>query len=425
MFCDLDCLGIKEGKGLWGEVQKEIVIAGNLLELDVGSIRRLVTPHRSLSVSIPIRRDNGDIEVYEGYRVQYNMFRGPAKGGVRFHPDVNLEEVTALAALMALKTAVVKVPFGGGKGGVACDPSQLSLNELEHVTRRYTWMIYPFIGPEKDIPAPDVNTNPQVMAWMMDAYGILNGYTCLSVVTGKPLEIGGSEGRIEATGLGVIYTVIEAAKKIKLDLSNATAAVQGFGNVGSHAALNLVETGCKIIAVSDVKGGVYNENGLDIPELIKHRDETGSVIGFRDTESLTNEELLTLNCDILIPAALSGVIHSGNADDVKAKLIAEGANGPITMKASSILREKGVFVVPDILANAGGVVVSYFEWAQNIQQYFWKHGQIRERLCQIMTDSFEDVYAVYERKGISMRMATLMLAVERLSKAMNILGLFP
>lgn len=416
---------IKIGEGLWGEVQKEIVTAADMINLDIGSIRRLITPHRSLSVSIPIRRDNGEIVVYQGYRVQYNMWRGPAKGGVRFHPDVTLEDTTALAGLMSLKTAVVKIPFGGGKGGVACDPSQLSQNEIEHITRRYTWMIYPFIGPEKDIPAPDVNTNPQVMAWMMDAYGILNGYTSLSAVTGKPLEIGGSEGRNEATGLGVIYTVIEAAKKLNLDLSNSTAAIQGFGNVGSHAALNLAETGCKIVAVSDVHGGVCNKNGLDIPALIQQRDETGSVVGFKDTDAITNEELLEFDCDILIPAALNGVIRKRNADKIKAKLISEGANGPTTMTASSILKDNGVVVIPDILANAGGVVVSYFEWAQNIQAYFWTHKQVRERLCQIMTTSFNDVYAVYESKKVSMRMAALMLAVERLEKAMNMLGLFP
>ena len=422
---NIESLGIKAGSGLWGEVQKEIVTASGMLNLDEGSIRRLVTPHRSLVVSIPIRRDNGEIVVYEGYRVQYNMFRGPAKGGVRYHPDVTLEEVTALAALMSLKTAVVKVPFGGGKGGVACDPLQMSQIEIEHITRRYTWMIFPFIGPEKDIPAPDVNTNPQVMAWMMDAYGILNGFTSLSVVTGKPLEIGGSEGRIEATGLGVIYTVIEAAKKINFDLSNSTAAVQGFGNVGSYAALHLAETGCKIVAVSDIKGGIYSKMGFNIPEIIKHRDETGSVVGFKGTDLITNEELLTLDCDVLIPAALSSVINDHNAGKVKAKLIAEGANGPITMLGSAVLKDKGVFVVPDILANAGGVVVSYFEWAQNIQQYFWSHEQVRERLRQIMTTSFNDVYALYESKGVTMRTAALMIAVERLAKAMNILGLFP
>jgi len=425
MEVKIEKLGVKLGTDLWGEVQKEIVTAANMLKLDIGSIRRLITPHRSLVVSIPIRRDNGEIEVYEGYRVQYNMFRGPAKGGVRFHPSVNLEEVTALAALMSLKTAVVKLPFGGGKGGVCCDPSQLSQNEIEHVARRYTWMIYPFIGPEKDIPAPDINTNPQVMAWMMDAYGILNGYTSLGAVTGKPIEIGGSEGRVEATGTGVVFTIIEAAKKTNLDLTNATAVIQGFGNVGSNAALNLSETGCKIVAISDIKGGVYNEKGLDIKELVKHRDLTGSVVDFKGTDAITNEELLALECDVLIPAALSGAIHGSNADNVKAKLISEGANGPITMLGSSILRDKGVFVVPDILANAGGVVVSYFEWAQNIQQYFWSHEQVRERLRQIMTSSFNDVYALYESKGVSMRMAALMLAVGRLEKAMNILGLFP
>ncbi len=344
---------------LWQEVQKGIIQAAEWLNLDDNTIKRLIKPQRSLIVAVPIKRDNGDVDIYDGYRVQFNMFRGPAKGGIRFHPSVTLEEVTALAALMVLKTAVVKIPYGGGKGGVACDPSVLSRNEIERIARRYISEIFPFIGPEKDIPAPDVNTNAQVMAWMMDTYSTLKGYTNLGVVTGKPLELGGSEGRQEATGLGVIYTVIEAAKKVNIDLSQSTAAIQGFGNVGSHAAIHLAETGCRIIAASDVQGGIYCEKGLDIPGLIRHSKETGSVVGFNSgSDSITNEELFQLKCDIVIPAALDGVIHAQNASQVQARIVAEGANGPITVEGGRILREHGVFVVPDILANAGGVVVA-------------------------------------------------------------------
>ena len=386
-------------------------------------IEKLKHPERSLLVSVPVQMDDGRIKVFKGFRVQHSTVRGPAKGGIRYHPSVDLDEVTALAAWMTWKCAVMNIPFGGAKGGVECDPAELSLRELEHLTRRYTAEIFSFIGPDRDIPAPDVNTNPQIMAWMMDTYSMQVGHVVPGVVTGKPIAIGGSEGRSDATGLGVVFMVIEAAKKLRMKLDRSTAAVQGFGNVGSSAARSLSREGVKIIAVSDRTGGLHCESGINPFELHRHFLQKGTIADFPGCDRITNEELLALPCDILVPAALENVIHRENAGQVRAKILAEGANGPVTPIADEILKDKGVFVIPDILANAGGVTVSYFEWVQDLQNYFWNEAEINNRLRQLMVSAFKKVMAIADEQRVDNRTAALMLGIGRVMEALQLRGL--
>ena len=386
---------------------------------------RIKYPQRSLIVSVPVRLDNGSIKRFEGFRVQHSTMRGPAKGGVRYHPDVTLDEVKALATWMTWKCAVAGIPYGGGKGGITCNPKEMSERELERLTRRYFSEIMPIVGPEKDIPAPDVYTDAQTMAWMMDTFSVNKGYTVPGVVTGKPLEIGGSLGRESATARGTVYSIENAAKYIGLDLSNATCAVQGFGNAGSMAAKLIKEVGVKVIAVSDSKGGIFDPTGLDPDKVLEHKSKTESVIGYSGSDEISNEDLLTIDCDILIPAALENVITKKNASDIKAKIVAETANGPTTPDADHILEENGVFIIPDILANGGGVAVSYFEWVQNVQHLFWTEEEINKRLREIMDHSFNAVIEVKEKFKAHMRIAANMLGISRVSKAAELRGLYP
>lgn len=397
------------------------------LRLDPGLHKRLRHADRSLVVSVPFETDDGRMEVFQGYRVQHDNALGPTKGGVRYHPEVTLEETTALAMLMTWKCGLMGLPYGGAKGGVRCDPHQLSRRELERMTRRYTAEIFLIIGPEYDIPAPDLGTDEQVMAWMMDTYSMHRGMTVPGVVTGKPVLLGGSLGRREATGRGVSYMVLEATKKRGWHPRELTVAVQGFGNVGSVAARLLTEEGYRVIAISDRNGGIYNPKGLDITRLLLEYQEKagGTVSDYREGDRLTQRELLTLNCDVLIPAALGGQITAANASAVRARMIAEGANAPITPEADEILQEKKILVLPDILANAGGVTVSYFEWVQDLQFYFWNEREINARLKEIMTAAFNHVWDYAEEEGVDLRTAALMLAVKRLAEAKRLRGLYP
>ncbi len=395
------------------------------INLDPDIYNILKKPKRVLIVSIPIRKDDERVKVFTGFRVQHNINRGPAKGGIRYHPTVNLDEMKALAMLMTWKCAVTGIPYGGAKGGIICDPKKLSLGEIEKLTRRYISEIISIIGPEKDIPAPDVNTNPQIMAWIMDTYSMDRGYSVPGVVTGKPLSIGGSLGRNTATARGVMFTLMNTAKKLNLDFFQQRIVIQGFGNVGGNLARLLQREGCKIIAVSDVEGGIYNPQGLDCLKVSKFLTETGSVIGFKDAEQITNQELLSLNCDVLIPAALESQITEENAHKMRAKVIVEAANAPTTPQADKILNEKGVFIVPDILANAGGVTVSYFEWVQGLQSYFWTEREVNLKLRDIMGKAFENVWRTSRERKVSMRMAAYILAVSRVAEATKIRGLYP
>ena len=380
---------------------------------------------REFTVHFPVKMDSGQVDVFTGYRVQHNTIRGPAKGGIRFHPDVTLDETKALATWMTLKSAVVNIPYGGAKGGVACNPKELSQGELERLTRRYASEIAHIIGPERDIPAPDVGTTPQVMAWIMDTYSMIKGYSVLGVVTGKPLSIGGSLGRFEATGRGCVISIKNSAKHLGINLDGATAAVQGFGNVGSVTAILLAREGCKVIAVSDTKGGIYNPGGLDVQGALQHKKSTGSVVGFPGSDTITNPELLALECDILVPAALEDSINAGNASSIKAKMIVEGANGPTTSEADRILCDNGQFVVPDILANAGGVVVSYFEWVQGLQSFFWSEDEVNRQLEAVMDRAFSEVLEISQREKVDMRAAAYILAIKRVDDAWNIRGIWP
>ena len=382
-------------------------------------------PERILTVTVPVRMDDGHIHRFEGYRVQHSMVRGPAKGGIRFHPQVTLDEVKALATWMTWKCAVVNIPFGGGKGGITCDPKRMSQGELERMTRRYTSAILPLIGPQQDIPAPDVYTNSQTMSWIMDTYSMTKGYPIPGVVTGKPICLGGSLGRNEATGRGVFYTIEHACEHLKIQMKGATVVVQGFGNAGSIAAQLLYEAGAKVIAVNDSSSGVYNKNGLDIPELIHMKALTGHVEGFPESEPITPAQLLALECDILVPAALENAIHTDNANAVKAKIIAEAANGPITPAADRIMEAKGIFVIPDILCNAGGVTVSYFEWVQDEQHLFWDAQDVYNRLERVMKTSFRDVLKIHLEHNVSMRIAANMLGIGRVAEAVKIRGIYP
>jgi glutamate dehydrogenase (NAD(P)+) len=395
------------------------------LRLDPDIHQRLRLPRRALVVSIPVLMDSGKTEVFTGYRVHHSTVLGPTKGGIRYAPDVDLGEVSALAMLMSWKCALMGLPYGGAKGGVRCNPRALSVREKEGLTRRYTAEIILLIGPDLDIPAPDLGTDEQTMAWMMDTYSMTQGKSVPGVVTGKPLIVGGSAGRREATGRGIVYVIYQAARHLGYELRDRKVAVQGFGNVGSVAARLLWREGCVIVAVSDVKGGIYSPGGLDIRQLEAHIAEAGTVVGFPGTEPVTNEELMTLPCDILVPAAVGGQIHAGNADRVKAGLIAEGANGPTTPEADVILKDRGVTVIPDILANAGGVVVSYFEWVQGLQYYFWRESEITARLQEVMTRAFNRVWALAAKEGTDLRTAALMEGIKRVAEGYKVRGLYP
>jgi glutamate dehydrogenase (NAD(P)+) len=412
-------------ESVWDKALGQLEDTARRINLEPNLLEILKVPRRTLVVSVPIRRDNGQIQVFTGYRVQHNFTRGPAKGGIRYHPEVNLDEVKALAMWMTWKCAVVNIPYGGAKGAVACNPKELSPGELERLTRRYTAGILPIIGPEKDIPAPDVGTNAQVMAWIMDTYSINQGYSVPAVVTGKPISVGGSLGRDKATSRGCLFTVMDAAKKLDFTLEDRTMVVQGYGNVGRNMAELSARMGCRIIAASDSRGGVYNQTGIDPFALSKHKEKSGSVVDFPGADTLTNEELLELKCDILVPAALEHQITEKNAPRLKARVIAEGANGPTTPEADEILDDRGIFIIPDILANAGGVTVSYFEWVQGIQAYFWSEREVNLRLREVMERAFEDVYRFSQEKKVTMRQAANMLAVSRVAEATRVRGLYP
>ncbi len=405
--------------------QLQFDLAAEQLKLDAGLRQVLRAPKRVLEVSVPTKMDNGAVRVFTGYRVQHNVARGPAKGGIRYHPQVTLDEVKALAAWMTWKTATVNIPYGGGKGGVICDPKKMSKPELERMTRRFTSEILPIIGPEKDIPAPDVYTDSQTMAWIMDTFSMTVGHSSLGVVTGKPISLGGSAGRNEATARGCLFVTEEACKVRKMSLRGATVAIQGFGNAGAIAAQLFAEKKAKIVAVSDTRGGVYSGRGIDPIKAIRYKERSGTVVGMPGTSRISNDDLLTMKCDVLIPAALENVITLENADQIKAKIIAEAANGPTTPRADEILARKGVFLLPDILANAGGVTVSYFEWAQNLQGFFWSEDQVNNQLQQIMQRAFHDVYEQSRKYRTHMRTAAYILAVGRVADATLVRGLFP
>ena len=400
--------------------------AADLLGLDPGMREVLRRPKRQLIVSVPTKMDDGSIRVFEGYRVQHNIARGPAKGGIRYHPQVTLDEVKALASWMTWKCAVVNIPFGGGKGGVICDPKSMSQDELERMTRRFTSEISIIIGHDRDIPAPDVYTNPQIMAWMMDTISMTKGYSTLGVVTGKPIAVGGSAGRNEATARGCVVTIVEACKERGIDPKKATASVQGFGNAGSISARLLWEMGMKVIAVSDTGGGIYNPAGLPIDQVIAAKEKTGSVRGFAGkAEKISGDAVLETGADVLVPAALEGVLTAENAPRVKAKIIAEAANGPTTPEADDLFQKKGVLVVPDILANAGGVTVSYFEWVQDLYAFFWDTEFVYEHLQKTMERGFREVFAAAREWKTTMRTGAMTLAVGRVAEATRIRGLFP
>jgi len=396
------------------------------LGLDDGLHQLLATPRRSMQVAVPLRRDDGTMTVLAGYRVQHNLSRGPAKGGIRFHPHTDLDEVRALAMWMTWKCALIGIPYGGAKGGVAVDPRLLSRNELERVTRRYASEIMPIIGPEKDIPAPDVGTDEQTMAWMMDTYSAHQGYTVTGVVTGKPVSVGGSLGRGGATSRGVMYATFSALRAAAVDHRGATVAVQGFGKVGGLAAQYLHDAGCNVVAVSDVKGGVYNPRGLNPAALIRHlRSGAESVVGYPGTDEISNDELIELDVDVLVPAALEGVISDENADRIQARFVVEGANGPTTPDADAVLEDRGIVVVPDILANAGGVAVSYFEWVQDLQAYFWSEDEVNDRLKVLMERAYDEVSELADQRGVSLRTAAQMIGVGRVAEAHRLRGLYP
>jgi len=399
-------------------------VAG-ILKLDDGIHAILQKPKRELTVNFPVQIEGNGTRMFTGYRVQHNTSRGPAKGGLRFHPETDLDEVRALAMWMTWKCAIVNIPFGGAKGGVVCDPKTLTRSELEDLTRRYTTEISIIIGPDSDIPAPDVGTNGQIMAWLMDTYSMHAGHTVPAVVTGKPVSIGGSEGRIDATGLGVVLVTEEAFKKRGWSMEGATIAIQGFGNVGSAAARIFHKHGAKVIAVSDVSGGITSSRGLDIPALVAYVARTGSVASFPGTEFVSNNDILALECDVLVPAALQGQITGANAGEVRARMVVEGANGPTTPDADAILGSRGILLIPDVLANAGGVTVSYFEWVQDIQSFFWSESQVNARLARIMRRAFAEVWAASETHRVDLRTAAYLVGVARVAEATLTRGIYP
>lgn len=417
--------GVEAGPDPFITAQRQFDTAAEYLNLDPGVRAILRDVQRILTVNFPVHMDDGSIEMFTGYRIQHNLHRGPTKGGIRYHPSVSMSEVKALAMWMTWKCAIFNLPFGGAKGGVVVDPKRLSLKELENLTRRFATEISIVIGPEKDIPAPDVGTNPQTMAWIMDTISMHKGYSVPAVVTGKPLSIGGSEGRNEATGRGVMIITLEALKHLGLDPGKTTVAVQGFGNVGSHSARLLAEQGTKVVAVSDVSGAIYNPKGLNIPDVMRYSQEHGMIRGFPHADRITNDQLLTLPVTVLIPAALENQITEANADQVQAQIIIEAANGPTTPEADEILKSKGVLLIPDILANAGGVTVSYFEWVQDLQNFFWSEKQINERLDSIMRDSFHRVMHVKESDEVDMRLAAYIVAVRTVAAASNARSIYP
>ena len=423
--------GLYETSPLYQNAVMDLEMAGKVMDLNPGVLERLKMPKKAMCVSIPVRMDDGSVKTFEGYRVQHSTTLGPGKGGIRFHPEVNLSEVSALAMLMTMKCSLVGLPLGGAKGGIRVDPSQLSRAEQQALTRRFTMEIISMIGPEQDIPAPDVGTDGQHMAWMMDTYSMAKGHAVPGVVTGKPIEIGGSLGRPESTGRGVVYVIEHAIEMLKkknqgtFNLKECTAAVHGFGKVGAVAAHELVIRGCKVVAVSDFFGGIYNKNGLNIEEVSAYMAKNRTLKGCPNAEAISNEDLLALNVDILVPAAIDGVITKANMKNVKAKIISEGANGPITSEAQQYLESNGTFIIPDILANAGGVIVSYFEWVQGLQQFFWNEKEVNEKLAEIMARAFHRVAGNSERYKCGMKTAALITSVERLSQAMLLRGLFP
>jgi glutamate dehydrogenase (NAD(P)+) len=408
----------------WEAQSARFDFAARKLNLDEGLWKLLRTPAREIIVHFPVTMDDGRIEIFTGFRVQHNIARGPAKGGIRYSPDVTLDEVRALASWMTWKCAVVNIPFGGAKGGVICDTKLMSQGELERMTRRYTSEIIDFIGPEKDVPAPDMNTNEQTMAWIMDTYSMHMGRTVTSVVTGKPLNIGGSRGRIEATGRGVMVVCDESLRYLNISKEGCRVVVQGFGNVGSNAARLMMEHGYKIVGLAEKDGGLFNSNGIDIHQLAEYKYRNGTTLGFRGAEAMPSEELLESDCDLLIPAATENVITSRNADRIKARVIVEGANGPTTAVADEILADKRIFVVPDILANSGGVTASYFEWVQDRQGYFWKEAIVNEQLETILRDSFDDVVRYAEAHNVNNRIAAYMLAIDRVAFTIKQRGIY-
>jgi glutamate dehydrogenase (NAD(P)+) len=398
--------------------------AAQLLQLDPDLYKVLRVPNREITIYIPVFMDDGRIEVFTGFRVQHNFARGPAKGGIRYAPDVTIDEVRALAAWMTWKCAVVNIPFGGAKGGVICDPSQMSRGELERLTRRYTAELIDFIGPERDVPAPDMNTNEQTMAWVMDTYSMHARHTVTAVVTGKPIELSGSQGRREATGRGLLFVIDEAVKKLGIKRENTRVVIQGSGNVGGTAARLMGETGYKVVAISDIHGGIYNPKGLDIPGVMSYLASHKTFERYQNADPVSNHELLEIDCEVLLPAATENQITSHNAHRIKCKILAEGANGPTTAAADDILETKGVFVIPDILANAGGVTCSYFEWVQDRMGYFWKEEMVNERLKDIMVASFNDVVKYAENHGVNNRIAAYMLAVDRVAYITRLRGIY-
>jgi len=412
-------------KSAWAVAQQQFDLAAKRLGLDSGIAAVLREPRRQLTVHFPVRMDDGTTRVFEGHRVQHNLGRGPAKGGIRFHQDVNIDEVKALAMWMSWKCAVMDLPYGGGKGGVTVDPKQLSQGELERLTRRFTTEIAVIIGPESDIPAPDVNTNSQTMAWMMDTYAMHVGYTVPGVVTGKPIALGGSKGRNEATARGAVFCIREAAHKINLDLKGATVVVQGYGNAGSIAARLISDLGSKVIAVSDSSGGIHNPAGLDLDAVDAHKKKTGSVVGFAGATPVSNQAILEIACDVLIPAALENQITAENAAKVKTKIVAEAANGPTTPEADEILFKNGAMVIPDILCNAGGVTVSYFEWVQDLNRDFWEEDEVNVRLEKKMVRAFNEVYDMAQKEKCHLRTGAYLLSVQRVADAMKVRGIYP
>ncbi len=420
-----DLSAVQSQINVWDMAQRQLDEVSQLIGLNKSLHGYLRQPKRVLEVSVPVRMDDGAFRMYTGYRVQHNLSRGPGKGGIRFHPDVTLDEVKALAMWMTWKCALVNIPFGGAKGGVICDPKHMSMQELENLTRRFTSEIAIIIGPEKDIPAPDVYTTPQIMAWIMDTFSMIHGYSIPGVVTGKPLSIGGSLGRDKATARGCGYVVDEAMRELGKEIEGATVAIQGFGNAGMYAAQLMAESGYRIVAVSDSRGGVANEKGLDVNQLMAYKSETGSVLGFTGGERTDNREVLEFECDVLVPAALEKVITRENAPRIRAQIVAEAANGPTLPEADDILFDRGIMVLPDILANAGGVTVSYFEWVQDLQANFWEENEINDRLKRVMTRAFRETHEQAQRHGVSMRKGAYCVAVARVAEATKLRGLYP
>ena len=409
----------------WETALAQLDEAAELMGLAPGVHETLRSPKRALIVTVPFRMDDGSTRVYQGYRVHHNVTRGPAKGGIRYHQSVGLDETKALAMWMTWKCAITGIPFGGAKGGITMDPRQHSRGELERMTRRYASEILPLIGPERDIPAPDMNTDEEIMAWIMDTYSQNQGYSVPGVVTGKPVSIGGSKGRGGATSRGVMYMIFSTLKALGMGIDEVSIAIQGYGKVGGFAAQLLHDAGCRVVAVSDVEGGLYNPGGLDPEAINRHKRESRTVVGYPGADPITNDELLEIDCDVLVPAAIEGVITVKNADDIKSKIICEAANGPITFEADKILTERGAIIVPDILANAGGVTVSYFEWVQDIQAFFWSEEQVNDRLREIMERAFEEVYSLANEKQLTMRQAAHWIGVGRVAEAHLTRGLFP